>query len=190
MYYLCNFKLLANTEQKFRKEEFIILQQRVFWGALRPNEHLQTWLCSDAGKMDVFCSELSFQTKKRPYKRYHVELWSMVAEEAGLVEWGPWEGQSVEPPWQQRQATGASAGRWCSHWAMSGGSPAPRCQEIHGWGRGRDEGNPGWEQDGEASSTLLCGKEEIFVRNLFCKIHTNAGKEFQKRRFQRHQHRF
>lgn len=104
--------------------------------------------------------------KKRPYKRYHVELWSMVAEEAGLVEWGPWEGQSVEPPWQQRRATGASAGRWCSHWAVSGGSPALQCQEIHGWGRGRDEGNPGWGLDGEASSTLLCGKEEI-VRNFF-----------------------
>lgn len=114
--------------------------------------------------------------KKRPYKRYHGELWSMVVEEAGLVEWGPWEGQSVEPPWQQRQATGASAGRWCSHWAMSGGSPALPCQEIHGWGRGRDEGNPGWELDGGASSTLLCGKEEIFVRKFFSKIDINKIK--------------
>lgn len=114
--------------------------------------------------------------KKRPYKRYHVELWSMVAEEAGLVEWGPWEGQSVEPPWQQRQATGASAGRWCSHWAMSGGSPALRCQEIHGWGRGRDEGNPGWELDDEASSRLLGRKEKYLSGNFFCKIDFNKIK--------------
>lgn len=102
-----------------------------------------------------------------------MELWSTGEVEADLVEWGPWEGQSVEQQWQRRQATGASAGRWCSHWAVSGGSPELQCQENHGWGRDRGEGNPGWELDGEASSTPLWGKEEISVRAFSDKADIN-----------------
>lgn len=128
--------------------------------------------------------------KQDKTKRYPVELWSTGEVEADLVEWGPWEGPSVEQRWQQRRATGASAGRWCSRWAMSGGSPELRCQENHGWGRGRDEGNPGWELDGEASSTPLCGKEEISVRTLQTLTRSSSQKfwkELQEKRFQRYQ---
>lgn len=86
---------------------------------------------------------------------YHVELWSRIKEGAGLVDWDPSVGQSAGQPWLLLQATGASAERWCSRWAMSGGSPELWCQESHGWGRGREEGKLGWELDGEASSRQL-----------------------------------
>lgn len=90
---------------------------------------------------------------------YHEGLQSREEEGADHVEWGLLASLSAGRPWRRQQATGASAGRWCSHWAASGGSPGLQCLESHGWGRGRGEGMPGWGQGGGASNMLLYGME-------------------------------